>query len=103
MNTGNLNHPQDSYDELMNAHAASIYNRGALEHDEQCGCFYCLNVFSSSEISEWCPEGKGHADTALCPNCGVDSVISERSGFPLTDTFLKSMHDFWFASDHSEE
>jgi len=34
--------------------------------------------------------------TALCPHCGVDSVIGSAAGFPLTDEFLKAMHQEWF-------
>ena len=34
--------------------------------------------------------------TAVCPYCGVDSVIGENSGFPITEQFLKEMHEAWF-------
>ena len=35
--------------------------------------------------------------TALCPECGIDSVIGDRSGFPITQpTFLADMHRHWF-------
>jgi hypothetical protein len=35
-------------------------------------------------------------DTALCPKCGIDSVIGSVSGYPIERGFLKKMHDHWF-------
>ena len=46
-----------NYD-LTIAHKASMYNRSVLENDKKCGCFYCLRVFSPSEIKEWCDESE---------------------------------------------
>lgn len=36
-----------------------------------CGCYYCCRTFSASEIKEWTDRG----ETALCPKCGIDSVV----------------------------
>jgi hypothetical protein len=42
-------------------------------------------------------DGDRPADqTALCPHCGIDSVISSASGYPITAAFLHRMHDYWF-------
>ena len=89
---------QEKYFELMYAHEESIYNRKALEKDSKCGCFFCLKVYNPSEITEWCDK----KETALCANCGIDSVIPESAGYPLTEEFLKSMYDFWFDDSHSD-
>lgn len=94
---------QDKYFELMYAHEKSINNRKALERDSKCGCFDCLNVYNPAKIEEWCCESEnGDEVTAICPHCGIDSVISESAGYPLTKEFLKSMHDFWFDVYHSD-
>lgn len=76
------------------AHRASTSNRIDLQQGEVCGCFYCLNVFNSSEIEEWTEDRGG--DTAICPRCGIDAVISEKAGYPLTKSFLSKMQEFWF-------
>jgi hypothetical protein len=39
------------------------------------GCFYCLKIFSPAEIEEWTLDG-----CALCPHCGIDSVLPESIG-----------------------
>ena len=28
--------------------------------------------------------------------CCIDSVIGDKSGFPITEEFLKTMRDYWF-------
>lgn len=78
---------------LIRAHEFSIYNRLQLSKDKICGCFYCLQIFSPKEISEWINEGCG---TAICPYCGVDSIIGESSGYPITKEFLNVMSKYWF-------
>ena len=35
--------------------------------------------------------------TALCPYCGIDAVIGESAGYPLTEELLKKMRDYWFS------
>jgi acetone carboxylase gamma subunit len=36
--------------------------------------------------------------TALCPYCGIDSVIGDKSGFPITKEFLEKMYQHWFGT-----
>jgi len=35
-------------------------------------------MFPPTEISEWVNEGNAASVTALCPHCGIDSVIPEQ-------------------------
>lgn len=49
----------------------SMYNRNQLLSTDSSGCFYCLEVFSSTEIKDWTDSHM----TAICPRCGVDSVV----------------------------
>lgn len=76
----------------ISAHRFSIRNRKELRTPQTCGCFYCQAIFNSREIFFWIDEGQ----TALCPECGIDSVIGAYTGAPLSPTFLKEMHDHWF-------
>ena len=77
---------------IIEAHKHSSYHRSKLERDEKCGCFYCLTIFSPSEIEEWVDAN----DTAICPYCEIDSIIGESSGFPITKEFLEQMKQYWF-------
>ena len=75
------------------AHEHSCNNRKELSRSGICGCFHCLEIFSSADILRWLDEGDG---TALCPYCGIDSVIGESAGFPITREFLSGMRKEWF-------
>jgi hypothetical protein len=34
--------------------------------------------------------------TALCPRCGIDSVLGSASGYPINREFLQKMNEYWF-------
>ena len=78
--------------DIKEAHKHSIYHRDELRNSEKCGCFYCTNIFDYKKIKEWCDNN----DTALCPSCGIDSVIGSLSNYPITKEFLKAMNTYWF-------
>jgi len=79
------------------AHQYSSSHRKQIQESTLCGCFYCLATFEPKLIEEWVDEDKdGVGQTALCPNCGIDSVLGSKAGFPLTAEFLTSMQKHWF-------
>lgn len=80
--------------QLEAAHKASFANKKRLTVPQKCGCFYCLKVFSSEEITDWSTDIPDW--TAVCPYCGIDSLLGEKEGFPLTEDFLKEMNKEWF-------
>jgi len=75
------------------AHAFSTNHKEQLLRDEKCGCFYCLSIFSPQKITEWVNDISG---TGICPHCGIDAIIGESAGFPITNDFLKKMKSHWF-------
>ena len=85
-----------SYIDVIQAHKHCTYNREEIIHSEICGCFYCLATFKPTEIDEWIDEKDGIGQTAMCPKCGIDSVIGSRSGIAITKEFLDKMHQHWF-------
>ena len=83
--------------DLTSAHNHSSNHRAEVLASEVCGCFYCLETFSPGAIQEWIdPEGE-EGITALCPHCGIDSVIGSASGVPMTTEFLGRMRAYWFS------
>ncbi len=80
------------------AHKFSSNHKPELEKGRLCGCFYCLRIYSPSEIKEWLVEETAidWRGTALCPYCDVDSVIGESSGYPITREFMEEMHQVWY-------
>ena len=82
--------------DVVIAHRFSIRHRMQILASDSCGCFYCLKVFDPSAIVSWCDEDSNVGQTALCPHCGIDSVIGSASGYPVTPEFLLAMHRHWF-------
>ena len=68
-------------------HKHCFNNREEIASSEQCGCFYCLSIFSPADIEDWIDKDK----TAMCPKCGIDSVLAE-----FTPDLLKKMQQEWF-------
>ena len=79
--------------DYINAHKFSINHKEQLQTDSICGCFHCLAIFPPQEITTWLPDTSG---TALCPRCGIDAIIGESAGFPITKDFLTKMENYWF-------
>ena len=93
--------PASGDDELLvqRAYHHSSDHRAEVLASSRCGCFYCFAVYQPSDIDWWIDEdANGVGQTAMCPKCGIDSVLGDKSGFPLTKEFLDKMHDHWFAS-----
>ena len=82
-------------EDYIAAHKYCSDHKDQLSNDNKCGCFYCLKIFSPKEITFWLNEFSG---TAICPYCGIDSVIGESSGYPITEDFLKKMNKHWFSA-----
>ena len=83
---------KDFLNQVRNAHICSSHNRDNLQKVNKCGCFYCLKIFDPKLITDWCDDNT----TAICPFCGIDSIIYENKSYPLNKKFLKGMKKEWF-------
>lgn len=72
---------------LQTLHKQSFRNRLRLVRANIVGCFWCMRVFPPTLIREWIDQN----ETALCPKCGIDSVIPTKSC-----TVLDAMYSYWF-------
>jgi len=75
------------------AHAFCRNNQAQLMRDKLCGCCCCLSIFDPKLIQSWI---RDPSNTAVCPFCGIDSVIGASSGYPITKEFLTQMKQYWF-------
>ncbi|MEP4051941.1 MAG: cytoplasmic protein [Litorimonas sp.] len=84
--------------DLSEDHVLRVAHRHSSNHKTeeldsfQCGCFHCLNLFKPTKIKEWVDDGT----TAICPKCGIDSVIGDAEPFDLNESFLRAMNGVWF-------
>ena len=84
--------------DYIHAHKFSNNHMAQLKKDATCGCFYCGKIFDPAEIKVWliADNDCDREGTALCPYCGIDAVIGESSGYPITEEFLSKMCMHWF-------
>jgi hypothetical protein len=88
---------------LLAAHDHATDNRAEIEASRVCGCFSCIQTFPPTEIVGWTgldaadfnnPEAM-NGGTALCPRCGSESVIGDKSGYSIDAAFLTRMNEAW--------
>ena len=87
-----------SLERVKAAHKRSIMHRREILDSRFCGCFYCLFIFEPTNLDLWTDKNEaGVGQTALCPKCSIDSVIGDKSGYPINIDFLRSMQNHWFS------
>ncbi|MDR1027366.1 MAG: hypothetical protein LBL46_03040 [Rickettsiales bacterium] len=77
------------------AHEHCLGNWQAVKQSKVCGCFYCGKLLSADAITDFITEPSG-SKTAICPECGIDSIIGDASGVELSKDFMNKMHLAWF-------
>jgi len=90
--------------DLLAAYRHATNNRAEIEAGTVCGCFFCMKTFPPTEIIAWSGFDMAQLDnpqaecveTALCPHCGSESVIGNKSGYAINAMFLGDMHEAWF-------
>lgn len=87
-------------EELKKAHNHCRGNRDEIAKSSTCGCFYCCKTFKADSVLVWVDK---RGKTAVCPKCGIDSVLGDASGFDLTPEFLAEMSNHWFGIGTSDE
>lgn len=83
--------------DVVGAHQTCTNHRDAIAHASRCGCFHCCATFSPAAIADWVDAPPGEptgGTTALCPRCGIDSVIPLEPS--MDETFLARMQAHWF-------
>ena len=94
---------------LVLAHKHCSNNRVAISQSSLCACFYCLKTFPGEAIQTWWdqPDDAVNGEealgmTAVCPFCGIDSVLADQCGYELSEDFLRRMEQFWFGEGLAE-
>ncbi len=90
--------------ELLRAHRHTMNNRVEIDASRTCGCCACMHIFSPLDIVAWDGLEMSNFDdleslsggTALCPNCGTDSVLGDKSGYDIEPGFLGRMNEAWY-------
>ena len=75
-----------------------------IEASKLCGCYCCMQTFPPDEIVAWTGIDASSFDnpdavisgTAVCPRCGSESMIGDKSGYTIDANFLGRMNEAWF-------
>ena len=79
-------------EQLTAAHKHCSRNKEAISKSTLCACFYCEQVYPAAAVEKYT-----YPQDALCPKCGIDSVLADADGEELTEArFLKAMYEHWF-------
>ena len=80
---------------LTAAHKGCTGNRDNINASKLVGCFYCEATYEPEAVREYVCGGKD----AVCPKCGIDSVLAQAAGYDLNAEFLRAMYERWFGDD----
>uniref|UniRef100_UPI003F4C4C0B hypothetical protein n=1 Tax=Brachyspira catarrhinii TaxID=2528966 RepID=UPI003F4C4C0B len=71
----------------------SSNHKELLMKEDVCGCFYCVSIFIPKLITDWIEDQNDL--TAICPYCGIDSIIPNHSDYQLNKELLKEMREYF--------
>lgn len=74
-------------------------NRDELLQSPICGCYQCINFFMVLKITKWVDDGQ----TALCPHCGIDSVVATCISGEVGEEMLKDIRKYAFSKSSVED
>ncbi len=79
---------------LNSMHRAHFTGAGRVLPVTRYGCYYCREIYlvADKPINEWV-DGE---QTALCPVCGIDSVIPEVKSIKLTKELMQPLYKQMF-------
>lgn len=84
---------------LLHEHCSD--NELEILQSDKCSCFFCRQTYSARNVNDWATEdGKM---TAICPECGMTSVIGDACGIPMDKTLLKEMNLQYFGENYMEK
>ena len=83
-------------DALKAVYSHSIRNEESILKSDFCGCFHCISIFPVADVkSSAMMVEKDGCKTAICPICGIDSVIGDAS-VEITAEILESLNEHYF-------
>ncbi len=88
----NRSYTRKEKSQMERLHAYRSHNKDLIAKSEKCYCFYCKSVIKSSEIERYLDK----EPTALCPKCGIDSIIPDAINEAVDESIISKMHEYWF-------
>ena len=82
-------------EEIKSTFRLVTQNKMLLNQSNYAACYSCKRIFKSKDVTTFLNEGVG---TAVCPYCGIDSVLGDKTGLGLSVENIQQLHDYWFGA-----
>lgn len=66
----------------------------------KCSCLFCRHTIDAREVQDWVSDENGVS--AICPECGMDTLIGDASGLTFTKEELREINMKYFGEDYME-
>ncbi len=67
-------------------------------NSKKCSCLFCRQTYDARRVSDWSTEN--NKISAVCPECGMNAVVGDHSGFILDHDTLKALNLTYFGEDY---
>ncbi len=90
-----MKYEKNQYPEVFK-HTAN--NEMDILKSKKCSCLFCRQTYDARKVNDWSNDDNGV--TALCPECGMDAVVGDASGFSFDHEDLKAINLAYFGEDY---
>ena len=80
--------------------AHTVGNDLEILHSEKCSCIFCRHTINARDVQDWISDDRGV--TAICPECGMDALVGDASGYHFDHETLKDLNLAFFGEDYME-
>ncbi|MCQ2772341.1 MAG: sel1 repeat family protein [Bacilli bacterium] len=70
-------------------------------NSDTCSCIFCRHTYSARGVKEWISTGNG--TNAICPNCGIDAVVGDASGYTFDKASLKEINLYFYNEENMQK
>lgn len=94
--------PNLTEEQLQSYYSRIHSNDREILNSDTCSCIFCRQTYSARDISDWISNPDGTLN-AICPICGMDTVIGDRKQGRIDHDDLKEINLRFFGEDFMEK
>ncbi len=94
--------PNLTEEQLQSYYSRIRSNDREILNSDTCSCVFCRQTYSARDISDWIRNPDGTLN-AVCPICGMDTVIGDRKQGRIDHDDLKEINLRFFGEDYMEK
>lgn len=88
-------------DNALDVYKHANNNEIEILQSKRCHCLFCRHSFDSKKIVNWA--GNDGSASAVCPECGMDAVVGDASGYEFTKESLKEVNQAIFGKEYMKD